>query len=397
MKWIDWGNTLVLALAASLPTAYAATTPIPISVDCSQGQSLNRTLSNLDNHLPYSISVSGSCAEYVQVVGFQNLRLKGLSGANLLQPNIAPSNLTSAVLAIESSQSVTVDGLNVQAETSGVQGILIDHGSSDIRLRNLTVRGGIQGILVAENSQVSLAYVTGEDPSYTPLGIYDSSDVHVEHCVFENSTGQIWHVGMDLGASHVTLYETTIKNMQVGINAYAGSVVDVQAFDTYYPFGGSPVVTIASPAGTNFEGVSLSGGSHLNVTGPNQQATKLLINQPGQAYGGTTAGVLVSDGSVLEANSNLVITGSYGQGVLVLNNSHATITGVTVTGSGHGGLVAANLSSIDGGGGSTPSLIGGNGVDLFCDSDSTITGGANLASAHSTQCANLLAAEAALP
>jgi hypothetical protein len=397
MKRIIWGTTIVLALAASLPGANGATTPIPISVNCSQGQSLNRTLSNLDHQLPYSVSVTGTCTEYVQVVGFQNLTLKGTSGAALVEPSIAPANLFTAVLLIESSQSVTVDGFNIQAETTVITGIGVDHGSSDIRLRDLTLQGGDEGILVAENSQVSLAYVTGEDQGYTPLGIYDSSDVHVEHCVFENTTGQAWHVGMDLGASHVTVYDTTIKNMQVGINAYAGSIVDVLAFDTYYPFSGSPDVTITSPAGTNYQGVALSGRSSLNVNAGTPQATKLVINQPGQTYGGTTAGVLVSDGSVLEANSNLVITGSHGQGVLVLNNSHATLQGVTVTGSGHGGLVAANLSSIDGSAGSIPSLIGGNGVDLFCDSDSTITGSANLASVNTTRCANLVGVEVTLP
>jgi hypothetical protein len=82
---------------------------------------------------------------------------------------------------------------------------------------------------------------------------------------------------------------------------------------------------------------------------------------------------------------------------VVLNNSHATLTGATVTGSGHGGLVVANLSSIDVGVGTTFSLVGGNSVDLFCDSGSTITGTANLAGVPTTHCTNLLVAEATLP
>jgi hypothetical protein len=80
-----------------------------------------------------------------------------------------------------------------------------------------------------------------------------------------------------------------------------------------------------------------------------------------------------------------------------MNNSHATLTGATVTGGGHGGLVLANLSSIDVSGAGLLTLIGGNGVDLVCDSGSTITGSANLAGVPTSQCANVLAAEAALP
>ncbi len=126
----------------------------------------------------------------------------------------------------------------------------------------------------------------GMDPGYTPLGIYDSSDVHVEHCLFEDSSGAPWHVGIDLDASHLTIYGTVIRNIQVGMNARANSVIDVQAFDTYSPFGGPSDVTVDSPAGSNFDGESLDSGASLNVS------AKLLNNQPGQSWGGTTAGVL---------------------------------------------------------------------------------------------------------
>jgi hypothetical protein len=298
-------------------------------------------------------------------------------------------------LLIESSRSVTVDHLNIQADASGVPAIGIGRGSTDIRLRNLNIQGGGEGIIIFERSQVSLAYVNGKDAGYAPLGIYDASDVHVEHCSFDNSTGAFWHAGVDLGASHLTIYATAIHNMQVGINASAGSIVDVQTFTTYFPLTGPSDVTIENQYGTNFDGVTLSAGSRLNVLG-----AKLAIKQPGQPWGGTTGGVLVSDGSVLSSlNANLVITGSHGQGIVVDNNSHATLAGSSVTGSGYGGLVLANLSSIDvsAGNSNLQTLIGGNAVDLFCDSNSTITGSASFAGVPTSQCANVFPAEASLP
>ena len=43
---------------------------------------------------------------------------------------------------------------------------------------------------------------------------------------------------------------------------------------------------------------------------------------------------------------NLSVSGSHGQGVFVSNDSHASLTGASITGSNHGGMVVANLSTI---------------------------------------------------
>ena len=220
------------------------------------------------------------------------------------------------------------------------------------------------------------------------MGVYDLSDVHVERSVLEDTTGAPGQFGMDVGASHVTMYDTSISNMQVGINGHNGAIIDVLTFDTYFPIGGPSDVVISNSAGTNYNGVVVDTGGSLNVTG-----ARLVINKAGQTFGGTTGAVLLSDGAAMTAsNGNLVITGSNGQGVIALNNSHATVSGGTITGSLHGGLLAANLSSIDVSG-STLSLVSGNSVDLFCDPDSTITGSLNLTGVRTSQCTNLVPGE----
>jgi len=392
MKWINPGTLVLFVSVASLAQEQGAAHSIPVSVNCSAGESLNRTLSNLDSKKPYTVSVNGTCTEFVHVIGFQDLTLKALAGAKLVQPATGAGSVANAVLYIESSQSVTVQGFSIQADnTSTVSAVDIGHGSTDIRLRNLIITGGSEGIAVIENSQVSIAYVTAQDAGYTPLGIYDSSDVHVEHCVFQDSTGALWHVGIALGAAHITIYDTVIRNMQVGIDGESGSIVDILTFDTYYPLGGPTDVTIENSAGTSYNGVTVNSGAQLNISN-----AKLVILKPGQAWGGTTGGVLVSDGSNLDAGTgNLAITGSYGDGIIVLNNSHATVGAFTVTGSGHGGLVAANLSSFDVAPSTALSSVGANGVDLFCDSSSVITGRANISGVPTAQCANLLTTETA--
>jgi hypothetical protein len=288
-------------------------------------------------------------------------------------------------LLIESSRSVTVEGINVQADTVTAAAIGIGHGSSDVRLRNLTIHGGTEGIIIFEHSQVSIAYVTAQDPGYTTLGVYDHSDVHVERSLFENTTGALWHTGMDAGASHITLYDTIIRNMQIGMNAYAGGIIDVGTFNTYYPLGGSTDVVIESPARTNYNGISVMGGSSVNLAN-----ARVRITNPGQTWGGSTGGVLVSGGSSFNAGANLVVTGSQGQGVFVTNNSHADLDGSSITGSQHGGLVVVNQSSLAVGSTHPLTMISANTTDLFCDSRSLMTGAANIGNATSVQCSSLL-------
>jgi hypothetical protein len=370
---------MVLTLAASTLTA------AQVSVDCNAGQSLNQALSKLDKQKSITVSVNGTCTEYVQVTGFDGLRLQALPGAALVQPAGGAGTLLNAVLLIESSRSVTVDGFSIQADTTTVDAIGIGHGSSDIRLRNLTVQGGTEGIIVFEASQVSIAYVTAEDPGYTPLGVYDLSDVHLERSVLANTTGALWHAGIDVGASHVTMYATKILNMQVGINVYDGGIVDAEVYNTYFPLGGPTDVVIQNPALTNYNGVSLGNGASMNLGN-----AKLQIINAGQTYGANTGGVLVSGGSSLSAGANLVVSRSQGQGVFVSNSSHADLDGSSITGSLHGGLVVVNQSSAAVGSAHPPTVISGNTIDLFCDSMSLTTGGVNIGSATSVQCTNLL-------
>ena len=384
MTKVQRGILFLLALGCAVATANASTPSNVVNVDCNQGQSLNRALAKLDKHTPTTVLVNGTCTESVQVIGFENLTLKGLPGATLVQPSTSGSS----ALTILSSRSVLVINFSVQGTTASAIGI--GHGSSDILLRELNITGAGPGITVFENSQVSIAYVKAQTSGYAILAIYDSSDVHFERGQLINAGG--WTEGIQIGASHITMYDVTITDTQVGILAFSGSIVDMWYYSSYYKQGNSTDITILNPAGTNNNGVQVDEGSSLNI------GARLVIDKAGQTWGGTTGAVLVSNGSNMNASGgNLLITGSHGQGVVAMNNSHAKISG-TIQGSAHGGLVATSLSSIDVATTSTLSTIGPKGVDLFCDSNSWITGTANIAGTPKSQCTNLLTTEtAALP
>jgi len=384
--------SIIIALAALGANAQTVTDSgvmaVPVVVNCDQGQSLNSTLSRLGKHSPATVMVSGTCTEFVQVNGFEGLTLKGLPGATLQQPSKDPSNgLAIQVLLIEASRSITIDGFAIHSRASALGDIGIGRNSVDVQLRNLTVDGpGGFGIFVFEGSQVSLARVTARDPGFATVGVFDISDVHIESCLFENSTGAPFHEGLFVNSGHVTIQTTTIRNMQVGIGIVARGTVDIQSFNSYFPVSMPNDVLIENPAGTNINGVSVGSGSLLNVGD-----TKLRITNSGQPWGGSTGGVFLSDSGTLSAGANLIISGSQGQGVFVSNNSHASFAGSSITGSSHGGLVVTNLSTVAVGTGTNPlTQVTGNATDLFCDSKSLITGGANIANATIVQCGNLL-------
>ena len=391
MKISNFVSAAVLRILALLAFALSVTTMTAaqiVVVNCSAGQSLNRTLARLGGGSGPTVWVKGTCTEYVQINGVHDLTVKGLPGATLAQPASAPNNLFNATLLIGASRSVTIDGLTISSPPGGNPGIGVSQGSSDIRLRNLTVVGGGEGIDIFENSQVSIAGVTARDAGYAPVGVYDKSDVHIENCLFDNPAGASWHAGVDVGSGHVTIRGTTIRNMQVGMNIYDGGSVDLVNYNTYFPSNAPTDVVIDNPAGTNFQGAYIAEGSSLNL-----YSAKLRIVNPGQPWGGNTGGVVVNNGSTFTGGASLEVTGSQGSGVFVSNNSHATLAGSRITGSAHGGLVASNLSTIAVGSTSPTTEVSGNTTDLFCDSRSIITGGAGIVNASTVNCGNLISGD----
>jgi hypothetical protein len=335
----------------------------------------------MDKFSPATVTVKGTCTEYVLIDGFSGLTLQGAEGAALQQPATNPHS-NSYVLSIQASRGVTVSGLAVHSLPSIFSGIGIGGGSTDVRLDNVTTDGP-WGVVVYEASQVWLVRVTVNITSgFAAVSAFDKSDVHIVNGLIERPADSNWHAGMFVSSGHVTMQGTVIRDMQQSINIDASGSVDLVYFDPTVPYND---VIVDNPAGTNFNGVRVTNGSSLNLA-----SVKLQITNAGQPYGWNTGAVFVSDGSTMNAGANLVISGSQGQGVFVANNSHAALAGSSITGSGHGGLVVVNLSTAAVTASTPLTVIGGNATDLFCDSKSQITGGVNIANASSVQCTNVL-------
>ncbi len=363
-----------------LSSILASANPSP-TVDCDAGQSLNRTLAKMDKFTPATLTVKGTCTEYVLIEGFNGLTLIGVQGANLQQPATNPQS-NSYVLSIRASRSVTVSGLAVHSLPTIFSSIGIGGGSNDVRLQNVTTDGS-WGVVVYEASQVWLVNVTVNITSgYAAVSAFDESDVHIVDGLLQRPANGAFNAGLLVGSGHVTVQGMTIRDMQQSININGSGSVDLVNFD---PAAAGIDVIIDNPSGTNFNGAIVSDGSSLNLG-----SAKLRITNAGQPWGGDTGAVFITNGSTLGAGANLIVSGGQGQGVIVSNNSHAELAGSSITGVAHGGLVVVNLSTAGVDFSNPLTVIGGNGTDLFCDSKSQIAGGLNIANATVVQCNNLL-------
>lgn len=370
------------ALLFSATPAFAGQTR---TVNCDAGQSLTLTLATLVKFLPATVTVKGTCTEYVLVDGFNDLTLVGAPGATLQQPSEPPSPASAFVLSIEASRSVTVAGLAFRSLPSVLSSIGIGGGSNEVLVRDVTTDGS-GGIFVYEASQVRLVRVTVNITSnYAAIWAVDKSDVHIVDGLLQRPANSNFNAGIFASSGHVTMQGMTIRDMQQSINIDSSGDVDLVNFE---PAAAGIDVIVDNPSGTNFNGALVSDSSSLNLG-----SARLRISDAGQPYGGDTGAVFITNGSTLNANANLVVSNSKGQGVIVSNDSHARLSGSSITGGAHGGLVVTNLStaSVDFNFFGNPSTtITANGTDVFCDSKSRITGGANIANAITVNCSSLL-------
>jgi hypothetical protein len=373
------------ALAALLVSATPAFADQHRTVDCDEGHSLTATLATLTKLHPATVTVKGTCTEYVLIEGFNDLAIVGEPGATLQQPSTIPQTSPLFVLSIKASRNVTVSGLAVRSLPSPSNIFLlcigIGGGSNQVRLQDVSTDGS-WGIFIYEASQVWLVRATVNISSgYAGISAVDKSDVHIVDGLIERPANSNFNAGLFVASGHVTMQGVTIRDMQQSINIDTSGSVDLVNFDL--TAAGIDVI-VDNPSGTNFNGALVSNSSSLNLS-----SAKLRISNAGQPFGFDTGAVFVNNGSTLNAGASLVVSNSKGQGVIVTNDSHARLAGSSITGGAHGGLVVMNLSTagVDFG---NPTTIAGNGTDLFCDSQSRITGGLRIANAITVSCNNLL-------
>jgi Right handed beta helix region len=158
--------TLLLSLGAmNLATSVRAARPNPSAdpidkdvryVDCGSTNklinSINGALASLDPSEGNTIYVRGACKENVTISGFDRLQLIAQNGASITDA----SGDTAAVISIDNSTRVLVQGFTVNGHGPNAQFEVIDCTFSLCTFRANTVQGGSDGIDVFRGAHASL-------------------------------------------------------------------------------------------------------------------------------------------------------------------------------------------------------------------------------------------------
>ena len=254
---------LLVAIGVASQYAQAAN----FSVNCDRSERINKTLrlvAMANPQGPNRVTVTGSCKENVKIRSMDRLTLITKNGASITDR----SGGSLAVVDIEDSRSVTVQGFTING---GAQGILcntasvcyltgntiqggggVEVGGSRAFLESNVLQNGDRGATVENGSQMSSSndVFQGNGPGVVLEGSY---------FVASNSSFLNNGVGIVAAASNLLLHGGTISgSFGNGMTMLAGSTV---------VFRDSATVTGNGGDGVHLEDASFAGFQSATVTG----------------------------------------------------------------------------------------------------------------------------------
>jgi hypothetical protein len=270
-----------------------------VDVDCSDPKAKIRTIADGLSQVPTSgpsvVRVTGTCNENVEIVGYQNLTLRGNPTATInggTDPNFAAIAVGGSTVSI---RNFIING--------GGEGIGCDGPTTTCDIRNVTMQGAIfsQGV-----SQGSGATVTNR------------SFANFVNCIIQDNPG----LGVKMGLGNfVKIAGSTIRRNGsaatngAGIAGGSGSIVQVSGStisDNFGPgivMGMNGTLTLGSPSsspitisGNGHDGIALEGGS-------------TAVIQSSTITGNVRFGVEIGDLSFAKFESSNNITGNNAGGV----------------------------------------------------------------------------------
>ena len=258
--------TLFLLVALSAASQYAQA--VSLRVDCDKHDSISKVLHLLAKANPQGpnrVTVSGSCEGNLVIKSMDRLTLITLTGASITDR----SNGTLAVVDIEDSQKVTLQGFTING---GAQGILCSTASLCYLTGNTIQGPGHFGVNVLKGSRAFLESNViqnwGRGAFITGAQVFSSNDVFQGNggsgiaalvgayfeslnSTFDNNGDGIEAAGvMDLNGGTVS------DNSRIGVRMLGGNVV----------FQG-PTITGNGGVGVHLEDGAFAGFLAANITG----------------------------------------------------------------------------------------------------------------------------------
>ena len=268
---------LLVAIAAASPCAQAAN----LFVNCDKHQSIHHALHLLattNPQGPNTISISGNCKANFVIQSMDRLTLITRTGATITDR----SNGSLAVVDIEDSQRVTLQGFTINGGSSGV----LCNSTSVCYLTGNTIQDGAgTGVGVFADSHAVLESNVIQNNGFRGASVNDRSRMASSNDIFQGNGAQ--GVAVISGAYLGTSNSSFLNNL-VGVEAFLNSTIRVN--------GGTISGSVcASPAPFCGYGVVLLGGAQASF-------------------------------------ANMTITANGGGGIHLEDGSFAVFFGTTVTG-----------------------------------------------------------------
>jgi hypothetical protein len=349
-------------------------------VDCAKGESINAALAKLPKTRPQTLTVSGTCAEDILIVGFDDLAL--LAAPDAVLTNL--SDASTAVIRIEASRRISISGFRITI-TGGAQAVdLWDCVACD--LTRLTVTGG-GGIRYERNSSGEVTASTVTNARVAILA-GQASTVNLRDSLLDNTGFTPPRFGSGIITFDATVFVegTSIRGFGNGALVSSGALSLVSG----------NILPNPDPVTFESNGVGIQVGRRGSVTFGGGTAVTIT----GNGTGGDFSGGIVVDGGFLSNNAgaSVSIADNNGQGVIAFNHAVVELIGgnVSIAQNRLNGIVAVNASIIEFRNGppvSAPTkvTVTSNGAqDLFCDSDSQLRGFNAVVGASRVTCTNAL-------
>jgi len=369
--------------------------------------SISAALETLDVTGPNRITVSGNCSETVIILSRDRLTIEGALG---MTASIVASDPTRPTMSIQKSR--------------------------DVVLRRLIVSGGVSGLFINDNAEVTIDQCTFENNSKTGVQASDNSNVDLDTVTIRNNGGLGLFVDDDSfavlgegpgaptvlitgnGGSGILVSASTVfmpGNTMVESNAAAGLQLIVGGrallIDGLTPntFRGNRIgVDVQSGSAAQFSGrqliqnnsaagVQVSRGASVvfrasavgaaTIEGNGEVGVNVVdlgqadfsgphkIRQNGNSTSFRRAGVQVVGNSFFGASANTEISGNIGPGVNAESGAQVTISRSSINNNSEGGLRVLRMAT-------TALLMGtvitaNTDIDLFCDSTALAFGDAS--------------------
>jgi parallel beta helix pectate lyase-like protein len=262
-------RTLALSLLVSIGAASQHAQAVNLSVNCDKHESIRRALHLLataNPQGPNKITVSGSCKGNFVVQSMDRLTLITKTGASIKDR----SNGSLAVLDIEDSQRITLQGFTING---GAQGILCSTASLCYLTGNTIQGPGHFGINVIKGSRAFLESNVIEDwgrGAFLDSGgqVFSSNDV------FQSNEGSALVI---LAAAYFESLNSTFDNNGVGIDAggtltLRGGTISGNSSDGIRLLSGKavflgPTITGNGGVGVHLEDGAFAGFLAASITG----------------------------------------------------------------------------------------------------------------------------------